>query len=98
MTNLLTINAQYRTILGTNHNNKLRKKNKIPAILYSKNKKNIYIKIKYNEFYNLIRNKNKIYKIKWKILIKFIKIFPCYIKEIQKHPVKNKILHIDFIF
>ncbi len=92
----IIIKADYRYKIGTNNSNKIRKKNYIPAIIYNKNKKNIKIKIKYNLIWNIIKNKKNIKNIKIKIKIKKKKI-KCKIKEIQKHPFKNKILHIDFI-
>ncbi len=90
------IKAKYRYKLGTQNSKKIRKKNYIPSIIYNKNKKNINIKIKYNSIWNIIKNKKKIKNIIIIIDIKKKKII-CKIKEIQKHPFKNKILHIDFI-
>ncbi len=92
----IIIKAKYRTKLGTKYSNKIRKQGKIPSIIYTKKKNNIAIKIKYNFIYNFIKNNNNIKNIKFIIKLKN-KIIKCKIKEIQKHPIKNKILHIDFM-
>ncbi len=94
--NKYKIKANLRKKKGTKNSRKLRKKNKIPAIIYSK-KKNFLISIKYNKFFNLIKKNLKLENILFIIKIKKKKII-CKIKEIQKHPFKNKILHIDFIY
>ncbi len=90
------IKVQYRHKLGTKYNNKIRKNNKIPAIIYIKKKQNIPIIIKYKLIFNIIKNNNNIKNINFIIKIENKKL-KCKIKEIQKHPIKNKILHIDFI-
>ncbi len=94
--NKYKIKANLRKEKGTKNSKKLRKKNQIPAIIYSK-KKNFLISIKYNKFFNLIKKNIKLENILFIIKIKKKKII-CKIKEIQKHPFKNKILHIDFIY
>ncbi len=95
---MTTINllAKHRKKLGTKNSRKIRLKNKIPAVIYSKGKKNIHIKIKNNNIHKIYKIKKYI-KEKITILIEK-KIINVKIKEIQKHPIKNKILHIDFIY
>ncbi len=93
--NKFTIKVKYRNKKGTNNCKKIRKKNKIPAIIYIKNKKNILIKIKYNKIFNILKKKKNIKNIKFNLKF-YNKKLKCKIKEIQKHPYKNKILHIDF--
>ncbi len=96
MKKIINLKVNYRNNIGTNYSNKIRKKEKIPAIIYIKKKQNIPIKVKYKKIFNLLKNKKNIKNIKLIIKINKIKL-KCKIKEIQKHPVKNKILHIDFI-
>ncbi len=96
----IKLKIKKRNKTGTNYNKKIRKKDKIPAIIYGKNKKNILLKINHNYIYNIIKKyqvKTKINDIKFLIKINKKKIISN-IKNIQKHPYKNKILHIDFIY
>ncbi len=93
----LKIKAKYRYKTGSNYNKKIRNKNKIPSIIYGKNKKNILIKINHNKIYNKIIKYKKKKNIIFEIILKNKKILSK-IKCIQKHPYKNKILHIDFIY
>ncbi len=93
----INLKIEYRKKIGSNYSKKIRNKNKIPAIIYGKKKKNILIKINHNDIYNKIiknqHNKKMIFYLKLNNLKIKTKI-----KNIQKHPYKNKILHIDFIY
>ncbi len=93
----INLKIKYRKKTGSNYNKKIRNKNIIPGIIYGKGKKNILIKINHNNLYNkIIKNQNNkkiIFNLKLNNLIIKSKI-----KNIQKHPYKNKILHIDFIY
>ncbi len=93
----IIIKAKYRKIFGSIYIKKIKKKNEIPAIIYGKNKKNILIRINHDNIFNKIvkyQEKKNIY-----FLIKINnKIIKSKIKDIQKHPYKNKILHLDFIY
>ncbi len=96
----ISILVKYRKISGSKYSKKIRKKNLIPAIIYGKKKKNIMIFIKHDYIYNIIKKNQLIYNIK-KINFKLKtkkKNINCKIQEIQKHPFKNKILHIDFLY
>ncbi|BBA85072.1 hypothetical protein [Candidatus Nardonella dryophthoridicola] len=81
---------------GKINNYNYRKNKYIPAIIYSKNiNLKINIKNKFHENIKKIYNNNlkKIYLIDKKNKKKII----VYIKEIQINPIKNNIIHIDFI-
>lgn len=88
------IQAEIKNLHGTRESRKIRKINKIPAIIYGKNKQPISIKIKHNEILNYIINRknNKNLQIIFKNNIENV----C-LKKIQKHHFKRKILHVDFI-
>ncbi|XBT18766.1 MAG: 50S ribosomal protein L25 [Candidatus Shikimatogenerans sp. Tcar] len=88
---ILNIKAKNRKL-----NNKtsyyLRKKKNILCVLYNKNIKNniyFYIKDKLKHYYY---HKYKFYNIFYKK-----NIYLSLIKEIQYHPVNDKIIHIDFL-
>lgn len=79
--------------LRKNQKNKnLIKLDKIPAILYGKNFKNLKLKINNNNYYYNILKINSI------ILLKLINIvYKVKIKNIFYHPYKKLIIHIDFL-
>ncbi|MFI4819016.1 MAG: 50S ribosomal protein L25 [Enterobacterales bacterium] len=92
---MLIINAEFRKSKGKSSSRRLRLKNKIPSIIYGLNKNNYIIKI--NKKY-ISKNIIKKYLNKNILLIKIKeKKIKVKIKEIQKHPFKPKIIHIDFI-
>ncbi len=89
--------AKIRKKTGSKYCKKIRNKNELPAILYGYKKKNILIKIDHNDIYTKIIKNQENKNINFEIILNK-KIFISKIKEIQKHPYKNKILHIDFIY
>ncbi|CRK86016.1 50S ribosomal protein L25 [Candidatus Providencia siddallii] len=91
---MLTINTIERNKLGKRNSRKLRRNNKIPAVLY-KNKENpIHITLIHDE---IINKKNKKDFFEPLNLIVNNKKIKAKIKEIQYHPFKPKLIHIDFI-
>ena len=69
-------------------NNQLRKNGFIPAVYYHKNKENIILKTSLKELKKALNSREPIIKLSnGKLAI---------IKEIQKDPVSQKILHISF--
>ncbi len=95
---LLKIKNKKKT--GSKYNRKIRKKNIIPAVIYGKKKKNLMFLLKHDYTYSMIEKYQKKYNIKNIIFNLKLnnKIIKSKIKEIQKHPFKNKILHIDFLY
>ncbi len=93
----INLKVKYRKKIGSNYNKKIRNKNIIPGIIYGKKKKNILIKINHNDIYNKIMKNQNNKKIIFNLKLKN-NIIKSKIKDIQKHPYKNKILHIDFIY
>lgn len=93
---MLTINTDVRINFGKSYSRRLRNLNKIPAIIYGKNKKQIHIIINHNLIYN-INNKKAIINKKILLVINKI-IYKVKVKTLQYHPYKLKIIHIDFIY
>ncbi|MFI4847330.1 MAG: 50S ribosomal protein L25 [Candidatus Makana argininalis] len=92
---MLIIYAQFRKSIGKSSSRRLRLKNQIPSVIYGLNKKSYIIKINQN-FISKYKINQYLEKKKLLIHIKDKKI-RVKIKEIQKHPFKPKIIHIDFI-
>jgi len=94
MKNNIQLEATKRNCFGTSTSRKLRTEKKIPAIIYGNKQSNESISIDENQI-------SKIFKIK-NLQSLFINIElegkhqTVIIKETQRHPYKNKILHIDF--
>ncbi|CAL4319233.1 50S ribosomal protein L25 [Buchnera aphidicola (Chaitophorus sp. 3695)] len=92
---MITINASKRNFCGTKNSRKLRLKNYFPSIIYGKKKSSILIQLKQDDILNLF-NKNTLTNANFLIIIEDIQI-NVKLKEIQKHPFKNKFIHIDFV-
>ncbi|NIH41327.1 MAG: 50S ribosomal protein L25 [Buchnera aphidicola (Periphyllus aceris)] len=93
---MITLYGIKRKKNGTNNSRKLRLKNNFPSIIYGKNKKSLLIQLKQNDVINLF-NKNVLINKVINLIInkKKNKVF---LKEVQRHPIKHKFLHIDFIW
>lgn len=89
------INAFNRYNIGKKANKRLRNNTIIPAIIYGGNKKNLSIAIDKEKIFNFIKQE-KFFSSIFYIYInnKKEKVF---IRDIQRHPFKNLINHIDFI-
>ncbi|QJC31100.1 50S ribosomal protein L25 [Enterobacteriaceae endosymbiont of Macroplea mutica] len=94
-----TIKIFTRAHIGKKHNKILRINNKFPAIIYGNNISNICIYIYNKDILNIklidfMFSKNKcIYLIGYNNNTITAKIL-----NIQYHPYKNKIYHIDFLY
>ncbi|CAL4042433.1 50S ribosomal protein L25 [Buchnera aphidicola (Anoecia corni)] len=91
-----SVNAMYRKKRGTNNSRKIRLKNKFPSVIYGHEPRiSIPITLDHDTVFHLQKNKNfylKNIKIKINLDVYFVKI-----KNVQWHPFKQKLLHIDFI-
>ncbi|MFA7410712.1 MAG: 50S ribosomal protein L25 [Tissierellaceae bacterium] len=82
-----------RTDIGKNSIKKLRKDNEIPAVVYSKGAETVHIKVNSSEF-------SRVYRLAGGTALLELELegekIPAIVKDLQRHPVKNEILHIDF--
>lgn len=82
-----------RTGIGSNRVKKLRDDNIIPAVIYSRGEETRHVEVDNIDF-------AKVYKTAGTTSIIDLKvgeeIVPVIIKEVQRHPVKEEILHVDF--
>lgn len=88
----LTLSAVSRTIFGKKLN-QIRKSGLIPGNIFGPNFKSQAVSVNIRDFL-------KIYKIAKETAIVYLGLdkdeIPVLIKQIQKHPVKDHILHVDF--
>ncbi len=86
--------ATSRTEKGTSISKRLRKNGKIPAVLYGKNQEPLNLELNHNDFINQIENQDAFTSV---VTLKVDdKDTAVVIKDLQRHPYANKILHIDF--
>ncbi|WWO98805.1 MAG: 50S ribosomal protein L25 [Candidatus Dasytiphilus stammeri] len=92
---MITIHAVKHNEHGKSANRRLRAAHLLPAIIYGGNKESISIILDLNTIMKL-QNKNQFYNEPLTLIIdgqeNKVKV-----QEIQHHPFKPKILHVDFI-
>lgn len=89
----INLNANIRKHAGRNQTRKLERASMIPAVLYSKNSQNRLLKLDYNEIQYAIDKYGEHIIVNLKVDNEET---PAIIKEVQRDPISNKIVHIDF--
>jgi len=89
----VVLNADTRERAGSKQSRKLKKENKIPAVLYGKESGNRLLKLDEREVNNLIAKHGE--NIVVMIYVNGEEI-PAIIKEVQREPLGNRLVHIDF--
>ena len=84
------LKAKIRKIIGKKAKTLL-KEGKIPAVLYGPGIENLNLEIDEKEIEKILREKNSPIVLKVED-----KEYQVLIKEIQREPIKGKIIHIDF--
>jgi large subunit ribosomal protein L25 len=94
MTEIIKLNCEIRKSTGKSQNKTLRNENKIPAIIYGNNFKNLPCAINYRDFEKILNKRN----IKSKILLLSVgnEIIKTITKYIDYDIVTDKVQHIDF--
>ncbi len=91
----LIIRAEKRTIFGKNASRRIRSKGKIPAILYGTEIENVPLIVDKKDIFKVVKSEtgeNTIFKIVFDSEEK-----DAMIKEIQKDPTTDELLHADLI-
>lgn len=88
----ILLNGQPRQIFGKKLK-KLRKEGNIPGNVFGKDFKSQAITVSYKEFVKIYKKAKETGVVYLRIKDKEI---PVLIKNVQKHPVNNNILHVDF--
>ena len=88
----IEIKGSFRTELGKKSSKELRKSGNVPCVIYGK-EKNIHFFAHENSFKNLVYT-HAAHLVKLNI---DDKVYKSVLKDMQFHPVKDNILHADFI-
>ncbi|WP_426357000.1 50S ribosomal protein L25/general stress protein Ctc [Pseudocolwellia sp. HL-MZ19] len=95
MTDLLTLDAEVRTDLGKGASRRLRHANKVPAILYGEGKDPISLTLAHK---NIFRAQQEEAFYTQVITLNIGgKPVECLIKDMQRHPFKQVVMHLDFL-
>lgn len=93
---MLSLNVEPR--LKIEKPKKIRKEKFLPGVVYGKDVGSISIKLPYIDFEKIYSEagKSTVINLKYKMPDGKIREFPVLIRDIQKDPISDKIIHIDF--
>lgn len=95
MTNLFTLDAEVRTDLGKGASRRLRHDNKVPAILYGADEEPVSLTFAHNKVFRA-QEEEAFYSHVLTINVDG-KPVEALIKDMQRHPFKPLIMHLDFL-
>ncbi|WP_420837754.1 50S ribosomal protein L25 [Arsenophonus endosymbiont of Bemisia tabaci] len=87
------MNAEIRKEQGKGASRRLRKDNKLPAIVYGGDQEPVFIELNHDEIINQ-ENKPEFYEVL--TLVVDGKKTKVKVQAVQRHPFKPKLTHIDF--
>ena len=93
----IVLNTELREAVGKSVSKKLRKQDIIPAVVYKQGQKTISLQVKATELIHILHTaagENAIITLKFAPPSKDTKTV--LIKDIQYHPIKDDIMHVDF--
>ena len=91
----MTINATARDDQGKGASRRLRREEKIPAIVYGAGKDPSAISLNIHEITHLLENDDAYTSVLDLSIDK--KVEPVIIKDLQRHPAKNTVTHVDLL-
>jgi large subunit ribosomal protein L25 len=95
MTDLFTLDAEVRTELGKGASRRLRHANKVPAILYGEGKEPVSLTLAHNKVFRA-QEEEAFYTQVLTLNVGGEKV-ECVVKDMQRHPFKPVIMHLDFL-
>ena len=95
MTDLFTLEAEVRTDLGKGASRRLRHANKVPAIIYGEGKAPVSLTLEHKNVFRA-QQEEAFYSHVLTLTIDG-KPVECLLKDMQRHPFKQVIMHLDFI-
>ena len=91
----ITVNAVAREDLGKGASRRLRKEEKVPSIVYGGSKAPLMISLNIHEITHLLENEDTFTSVLDLVVDKSKE--SVVIKDLQRHPSKNSITHVDFL-
>ena len=91
----ITVNALVREDQGKGASRRLRKEEKVPSIIYGGTKEPLMISLNIHEITHLLEDENTFTSVLDLVVGKSKD--SVVIKDIQRHPAKNTVFHLDFL-
>ena len=91
----ITVNAIVREDQGKGASRRLRKEEKVPSIIYGGTKEPLMISLNIHEITHLLEDENTFTSVLDLVVGKSKD--SVVIKDIQRHPAKNTVFHVDFL-
>ena len=91
----ITVNALVREDQGKGASRRLRKEEKVPSIVYGGTKEPLMISLNIHEITHLLEDENTFTSVLDLVVGKSKD--SVVIKDIQRHPAKNTVFHVDFL-
>jgi len=95
MTDLFTLEAEVRADLGKGASRRLRHANKVPAILYGEGKAPVSLTLEHKNVYRA-QQEEAFYSHVLTLNVDG-KAVECLLKDMQRHPCKDVIMHLDLL-
>jgi len=95
MTDLFTLEAEVRTDLGKGASRRLRHAKKVPAIIYGEGKAPVSLTLEHKDVFRA-QQEEAFYSHVLTLNVDG-KPVECLLKDMQRHPFKQVIMHLDFI-
>jgi len=95
MTDLFTLEAEVRTDLGKGASRRLRHANKVPAILYGEGQEPVSVTLEHKNVYRA-QQEEAFYSHVLTLNVDG-KPVECLLKDMQRHPYKQLVMHLDFL-
>jgi len=96
MSDDINVNATSRSVFGKGASRRLRRDNLVPGILYGDNKEPQAIQLKANEVAKHLQNE-AFYSQLLQVSVDGAPTERSILKDVQRHPYKQQILHLDFM-
>jgi large subunit ribosomal protein L25 len=96
MSDDITVNATSRSVFGKGASRRLRRDNIVPAIVYGDNKEPQAVQLKHNEVTKHLENES-FYSQLLQLSVDGGEPVRALLKDVQRHPYKQQVLHIDFV-
>ena len=92
---MITVNATEREDQGTGASRRLRKEEKVPSIIYGGKQDPLMVTLSIHEITHLLEDENTFTSVLDLVVGKSTE--SVVLKDIQRHPAKNTITHVDFL-